>query len=64
MQEKYKCDLSLSAEDNATGYMYLTREEYEIVKKVSNIANWENFEGGGWCGIFSIYCEELEIGDF
>lgn len=64
MSKKYKCDLALSAEGDATGCMYLTREEYDIVKKVTNTANWENFEDEGWSGRFIIYCEELEIGDF
>lgn len=60
MQKKYKCDLGLSAEGVATGYMYLTEEEYNIVKKVSDTANWECFYDEGWSGSFGMYCKELE----
>lgn len=63
MPKKYKCDLALSAEGETTGYMYLTEEEYNIVKRVVNINNWESLDYEAWCGSLSIYCEELEIGE-
>ena len=59
-EKTYKCDLILSAEGNATGYVYLTEDEYNIVKKVANTSNWQDFEDEGWSGTFGIYCEELE----
>ncbi len=58
--KKYKCKLFLSAEGEATGYMYLTKKEYEFVKKVSDTTNWQDFSDEGYSGNFSIYCKELE----
>ena len=59
-EKKYKCDLWLSAEETTTGTMMLTKSEYEIVNRVSNIRNWDNLDLGLWTGGFGIYCEELE----
>ena len=58
--KKYKCDLCLDAEDWTTGTMMLTKEEYEIVKRVTDISNWDDLEEGSWSGHFYISCEELE----
>lgn len=60
MSKKYKCDLTISAEDYTTGTMMLTAEEYEIVKRVTDIGNWNDLDAEPWSGRFSIYCEELE----
>ena len=57
---KYKCDLWLSGEERTSGTMMLTKSEYELIKRVSNEANWDNLCAGMWSGSFGIYCEELE----
>lgn len=56
----YLCDLRYSAEGDCTGYMYLTEQEYETVKKVVNTCNWHNVEDEGYSGHLSIYCKKLE----
>lgn len=62
MTKKYKCDLRISGEESTTGTMMLTKEEYEIVKRVSDISNWDDLDYEMWSGNFSIECEELEGG--
>lgn len=59
MNKKYKCDLMVSAEESTTGTMMLTKEEYEIVKRVTDISNWDDLDYGPWSGNFSIEFEEL-----
>lgn len=56
----YLCDLRYSAEGDCTGYMCLTEQEYETVKKVTNPANWQHVNDEGWSGHLSIYCKKLE----
>ena len=56
----YLCDLRYSAEGDCTGYMYLTKQEYETVKKVVNTCNWQNVCDEGYAGSLSIYCKKLE----
>lgn len=56
----YLCDLEYSAEGDCTGYMYLTEQEYETVKKVSNTDNWQQVNDEGYAGRLSIYCKKLE----
>ncbi len=56
----YLCDLIYSAEGECTGYMYLTEQEYETVKKVVNTCNWNNVDDAGYAGRLSIYCKKLE----
>lgn len=60
MEKKYKCEVSLSAEEETIGYIYLTKEQYETVKYAADISNWEIIEDAEWCGSFSIHCDELE----
>lgn len=60
--KKYKCTVLLSAEDDCEGEIYLTKEQYEAVKYASDIRNWVNVSGGGWCGDFSIWCDDLYTG--
>lgn len=57
---RYKCDLVYSSDGECTGYMYLTEQEYEAVKKVVNTCNWHNVEDEGYAGRLSIYCKKLE----
>ncbi len=57
---KYKCYLRYSAEGDTTGYMYLTAEEYEIVKRVVDSDNWKDVVDEGWSGGLSIFCPALE----
>ena len=59
-EKKYKCCLSLSAEGETTGTMMLTKEEYEIVKRVTDPSNWDDVEWESWCGSFFINMEEEE----
>lgn len=56
----YLCDLRYSAESDCTGYMYLTEQEYETVKKVVNTCNWQHVNDEGYAGHLSIYCKKLE----
>ena len=56
----YLCDLRYSAEGDCTGYMYLTEQEYEIVKRVVNTCNWQHVNDEGYAGSLSIYCKALE----
>ena len=59
-EKKYKCNLCLSAEDFTCGTMMLTKSEYEIVKRVSDINNWNNLDSRPWSGYFGISCGELD----
>ena len=56
----YLCDLRYSAEGDCTGYMYLTEQEYETVKKVADTWNWQHVNDEGYAGRLSIYCKALE----
>ena len=58
--DKYKCDLCLSAEDFTCGTMMLTKAEYNTVKRVTDPNNWDDLDANMWSGLFSIECEELE----
>lgn len=60
MKKLYCCELEYNAEGRCSGYMYLTKQEYEIVKEVVNTDNWSDVNDEGWSGSMSIYCEELE----
>lgn len=60
MEKKYKCEVSLAAEEETIGYIYLTKEQYETVKYAADISNWEVVEMNDWCGSFGIHCDELE----
>ncbi len=57
---KYKCNLLMSGDSYTSGSMMLTKEEYEIVKKVTDVANWDNLDSHPWSGSFEITCEELD----
>ena len=59
---KYKCDLWISAYGLTAGIM-LTKSEYEIIKKVSDMLNRNDLNDGSWVGRFGVWCEELEEGD-
>jgi len=56
----YLCHLMYHAEGECTGYMYLTKQEYETVKKVSNTDNWQQVNDEGYAGRLYIYCKALE----
>lgn len=58
--KKYRCEVALSAEQESTGIVYLTADEYWAVKYATNTANWKEASLAGWSGSFGIYCEELE----
>lgn len=59
-KKKYECKVGLYAEQDMTGIIYLTEDEYKLVKHVTNPDNWEHIDGGGYCGSFGIRCEELD----
>ena len=58
--KKYKCEVALSAEEESTGVVYLTADEYWAVKYATNTENWKERNLSAWSGLFNIYCEELE----
>ena len=60
MKKLYCCELEYNAEGRCSGYMYLTKQEYETVKKVVNTDNWSDVNDEGWSGSMYIYCKELE----
>lgn len=56
-----ECRIRLRAEDNISGSVFLTKQEYEIVKKTIDQRNWSNVKAdGNWTGSIDIYCEEFE----
>lgn len=57
---KYRCEVGLYAEEEMTGIVYLTENEYKLVKHITNPNNWGHVDGGGYCGSFCITCEELD----
>ena len=59
-KHKYRCYVGLYAEEDMTGIIYLTEDEYKLVRHVTNPNNWEHVNGGGYCGSFCITCEELD----
>ena len=60
MDKKYKCDLCLFAQDYTWGTMMLTKDEYELVCRITNPANWDNLKANSGSGSFSISCDELD----
>ena len=60
MIPKYLCQLSYNAEGRTTGTMYLTASEYELIKRVTKISNWENLQYENFCGSLHVWCDELE----
>lgn len=60
MEKKYKCDLCYASEDETTGTMMLTEEEYNFAKRLVNTDNWDNLDYYMWSGHLFVYCEELE----
>ena len=58
--KKYECNVGLYAEQDMTGVIYLTENEYKLVRHATNPENWEHVDGGGYCGSFCITCEELD----
>ena len=60
MAKKYRYNVGLSAEEDFTGSIDLTKKEAEIVAFATNTDNWRNVSGGGWCGNFWIDTENPE----
>lgn len=54
MAKKYRYNVSLSANGEFFGTVDLTKEEADIVAFATNVENWENTCGSGWCGSFWI----------
>ena len=56
----YDVELTYMAEDETTGHVYITKEQYEFLKWVTMPQNWKDakikpYSGGLWA-----YCDELE----
>lgn len=56
----YEVELTYGAEGMATGYVNITRQEYEFLKWVTNTNNWKDLLKEPYCGYLDVYCEELE----
>lgn len=54
MEKKYRYNVGLSAEEDFTGTIDLTKSEAAIVAYATDTNNWQNTEGSGWCGTFWI----------
>lgn len=64
MVKKYRYNVGLSAEEDLTGTIDLTKKEAENVAYAANTNNWKNCCGGGWCGRFWIDIDNpMEIED-
>lgn len=64
MEMKYRYNVALSAEDECTGTIDLTKKEAEIVAYATDQYNWMNRDGGGYCGNFWIDIDHpMEIKD-
>ena len=59
-KKKYECKVGLYAEEDTTGVIYLTEDEYKLVRYVTNPDNWEHVDSGVYCGSFCITCEDLD----
>ena len=59
-KKKYECKVGLYAEGDTTGIIYLTEDEYKLIRHATNPENWEHVNVGGYCGSFRITCEELD----
>lgn len=56
-----KCKITFSAEDEMSGIVDLSLEEYELVSYVLNPNNWDNVTGSSrYCGGASIEIVEEE----
>lgn len=59
-KKKYECKVGLYAEWDTTGIIYLTEDEYKLIRHATNPENWEHVNVGEYCGSFCITCEELD----
>ena len=58
-----ECRITYAAEDTVEGSVFLTKQEYEIMKKNMNPDNWCNKSSTGcWTPRVDIYCEDFEPG--
>ena len=58
-----ECKISYLGQDEVTGSVFLTKQEYEIMKKNMNPKNWYNkVESGIYSPIVDIFCKEFELG--
>ena len=56
-----ECRIGYSAEDSLEGSVFLTKQEYEIMKKNMDTNKWYNKSSTGcWTPRVFIYCEEFE----
>lgn len=54
MAKKFRYRVCLSAEENRSGFVKLTRKEAQIVAYATNPQNWENDSGCAYSGSFDI----------
>lgn len=58
-----ECRITFIGEDTIEGSVFLTKEEYTIMKKNLDPKNWSNVhEEGQYTPSVYIYCEEFEHG--
>lgn len=56
-----ECRIYLRGEDSVEGSVFLTKEQYKLVKITLNSEKWCNkSETGMWTPTVEIYCEEFE----
>ena len=62
MTKKYRYNVGLSAEEESTGTVDLTKEQAKVVAYATNSDNWDNTEFGTYTGAFWIDIENpMEI---
>ena len=59
--EKFWYYVSLSAEGFSSGYVELTKEEAEVVDRVTNPANWKYRQMESWSGSFFINTNDPKV---
>lgn len=54
MEKKYKYKVGLYADGSIEGFVELTKQEAELVSRITNPDNWEITEDGEYYGSFEI----------
>lgn len=58
-----ECRITYHGEDTTEGSVFLTKQEYEIMKKNLDTKNWCNkYTSGIYTPVVSIYCDDFEPG--
>lgn len=60
-EDTRECRIIFRGEDSVEGSVFLTKEQYQLVKTTINSKNWCNkSETGRYTPSVDIYCEEYE----